>query len=104
MAPDVASRPSMSSQSTIAPDVARFVTCPLCHTADPTMTHTALSAGADWHCSRCGQRWNATRLTVVAGYVAWAQGGDRGLSRLAPRSTGLSPNLGTRASRVSGEY
>jgi hypothetical protein len=71
MTPAVASPPSMRSPSTIAPEIVGRATCPLCHTVDPTMTNSALSAGADWHCLRCGQRWNAMRLAVVAGYAMW---------------------------------
>jgi hypothetical protein len=71
MAPAVASPPPMRSLSTIAPEIVGRTTCPLCHTVDPTMTNIALSAGADWHCSRCGQRWDTMRLAAVAGYAAW---------------------------------
>ena len=57
--------------SAIAPEIMGRARCPLCHTVDPTMTNIALSAGADWHCSRCGQRWDTVRLAAVAGYAAW---------------------------------
>ena len=36
------------------------------------MTNLALSAGADWQCSRCGARWDAVRLATVAAYAVWA--------------------------------
>jgi transcription elongation factor Elf1 len=71
MAPAVASLPAMRSLSTIAPEIVGRATCPLCHTVDSTMTNSALSAGAEWHCSRCGQRWDTTRLAAVAGYAMW---------------------------------
>jgi hypothetical protein len=45
--------------------------CPSCHTQDLTMTDLAVSAGADWRCSRCGSRWDALRLATVAGYARW---------------------------------
>jgi len=59
------------STSAIAPEVVGFATCPMCHTVDPTMTNMALGGGADWHCSRCGQRWDTIRLAAVAGYAMW---------------------------------
>ena len=62
-------RPEINSA--IAPEIVGRATCPLCHTVDPTMTNIALSAGADWHCSRCGQRWDTIRLAAVAGYAVW---------------------------------
>ena len=71
MAPAVASPPPMRSLSTMAPEIVGRATCPLCHTVDPTTTNIALSAGADWHCSRCGQRWDTIRLAAVAGYAVW---------------------------------
>jgi hypothetical protein len=70
MAPDVASRPSMSAPSAIAPEVVGFATCPLCHTSAPTLRSSA-PGGDDWLCSRCGQQWDTTRLATVAAYVAW---------------------------------
>lgn len=71
MTPNVLSFPPMRSLSTIAPEIVGRATCPLCHTVDPTMTNIALSAGTDWHCSRCGQRWDTMRLAAVAGYAVW---------------------------------
>ena len=65
-------------------DASEFLTCPMCHT--PTsQTQRAIDAGAEWRCVRCGQRWDATRLSAVAAYAAWvveraavgAKGGDR---------------------------
>jgi len=56
-------------------DVLR-ATCPMCHT--PTsITQDAIQAGGDWHCVRCGQHWDATRLAAVATYAAWVADRDR---------------------------
>ena len=71
MAPAIASRQPMNTPSTTAPSLAGPVVCALCHTADPVMTIGTLKAGADWRCSRCGQRWDAARLTAVADYEVW---------------------------------
>jgi hypothetical protein len=35
------------------------------------MTHVAVGPGADGHCGRCGQRWDAVRLATVATYAVW---------------------------------
>lgn len=51
-------------------DPVGFATCPLCHTADTVITNQAVSGGADWKCSRCGQLWDRTRLINVAAYSA----------------------------------
>jgi transposase-like protein len=66
-----ASRPSMSPLVDVAPDLTGFAKCPLCHTADSRVTNLAVSEGADWHCTRCGQRWDALRLAAVAAYAVW---------------------------------
>ena len=71
MVPDTASRPSMSTLPAITPELVGFATCPLCHTADVTLTDDALRAGGDWECARCGQRWTAMRLATAAAYAAW---------------------------------
>ena len=55
----------------LARDLPRLATCPLCHTMHPSLTAAAIEAGGDWQCSRCGQRWNAVRLTNDAAYGAW---------------------------------
>jgi hypothetical protein len=44
--------------------------CPLCHTVDHTVTLETLKHGATWLCARCGQRWDAARLAVVAADAA----------------------------------
>ena len=43
-------------------------TCPLCKTADTTITTRALVEGAYWRCARCGQVWDALRLQTAADY------------------------------------
>jgi transposase len=44
--------------------------CPLCHTAETSISNAALTAGASWRCERCGQRWDAHRLETAAAYAA----------------------------------
>ena len=53
------------------PDVVQSVTCPMCH-ARASLTQSALEAGGAWRCVRCGQHWDANRLTAVAAYAVWA--------------------------------
>jgi hypothetical protein len=67
----VAPRPSLNTPSTLGPDLGLAI-CPSCHTQDRSLTNLAVSAGADWQCSRCGSRWNAVRLATVAAYAMWA--------------------------------
>lgn len=55
----------------LAPDAAAFAACPSCHTTDQATTMAAVTAGGDWRCRRCGQRWDADRLAAVAAYAAW---------------------------------
>ena len=52
------------------PDTARPVMCPMCH-AGASLTRDALAAGGAWRCVRCGQHWDAGRLTAVAAYAVW---------------------------------
>jgi hypothetical protein len=42
-----------------------------------TLSQSALEAGGEWRCVRCGQRWDAARLEAVAAYTAWAADHDR---------------------------
>jgi hypothetical protein len=42
----------------------------MCH-APASLTQSALAAGGDWQCIRCGQHWDAARLAAVAAYAAW---------------------------------
>ena len=51
--------------------VSNTAICPSCHTADLTLTDSAVAAGADWRCRRCGQQWDAGRLAKVAAYAVW---------------------------------
>ena len=67
----VAPGPSLNTPSTLAPELEGLATCPSCHTQDPSMTNLAISAGADWQCSRCGSWWDAVRLATVAAYAVW---------------------------------
>jgi predicted Zn finger-like uncharacterized protein len=60
----------------VAPDVVRYATCPMCHTAT-SLTQDAIEAGGDWRCGRCGQQWDAVRLATVAAYATWVVGHDR---------------------------
>jgi Zn ribbon nucleic-acid-binding protein len=53
-----------------------FATCPMCHTS-ATLSQSALEAGGDWRCVRCGQHWDAVRLEAVAAYAAWSADHDR---------------------------
>jgi predicted Zn finger-like uncharacterized protein len=53
-------------------DIARHAVCPMCHTS-ATVTQTAIEAGGDWRCVRCGQHWDARRLATVAAYAEWAR-------------------------------
>jgi hypothetical protein len=57
-------------------DVVRPAICPMCHTS-ATLSQSALEAGGDWRCVRCGQRWDAARLGAVAAYAAWSVNHDR---------------------------
>jgi transposase-like protein len=61
----------MSPLADVVPDLTGFATCPSCRTADSRVTNLAVSGGADWHCARCGQRWDARRLATVAAYAVW---------------------------------
>jgi ribosomal protein L37AE/L43A len=64
-------------------DTPLFV-CPMCHTPE-SPTHRAIRSGTGWQCVRCGQHWDARRLSAVAAYTAWtverttvgAAGGER---------------------------
>ena len=64
--------PLIPAAPALAPARVGYVTCPLCHTADATMTNDAIhDAGANWQCARCGQRWDAIRLATAAAYAVW---------------------------------
>ena len=51
-------------------------TCPMCHTF-AALSQSALEAGGDWRCVRCGQHWDAARLAAVAAYARWSLDHDR---------------------------
>jgi hypothetical protein len=70
MAPILAFRPTMTTDGAPA-DASDRAVCPRCHTVDPSMTLTAVAAGAAWKCTRCAQRWDVDRLATVANYTAW---------------------------------
>jgi predicted Zn finger-like uncharacterized protein len=61
----------MNSSAALGPELAGPATCPSCHAADLTMTDSAVAAGANWRCGRCGQLWDAGRLAAVAAYGGW---------------------------------
>jgi len=67
----------MTASATLVPELAGLATCLSCHTEDATLTNSAVAAGADWRCRRCGQQWDAGRLATVAAYDLWlsARGG-----------------------------
>jgi len=48
----------------------------MCHTS-ATLSQSALEAGGDWRCARCGQHWDSARLVAVAAYAAWSRDHDR---------------------------
>jgi hypothetical protein len=61
----------MNTLAALEPDLEGLATCPSCHAEDPGMTNLAVSAGADWQCSRCGSLWDTARLATVAAYAMW---------------------------------
>jgi len=77
------SQPRVTTALADEPNAMSFMTCPMCHT--PTaITQGAIDAGADWPCERCGQHWNASRLSAVADYEVWVS--DRALRGDASRA------------------
>jgi hypothetical protein len=48
----------------------------MCHTS-AALSQSAIEAGGDWRCVRCGQHWDAARLAAVAAYAAWTIDHDR---------------------------
>ena len=59
-----------------AQEILRPAVCPMCHTA-ANVAQSAIEAGGDWRCVRCGQHWDAARLAAVAAYAEWAGDRDR---------------------------
>ena len=72
----------------------RSATCPMCHTS-ATLSQSALEAGGDWRCVRCGQHWDAARLAAVAAYAAWSVDHDRVGTREPVTRAALSGYLPT---------
>lgn len=67
-------------------DAPLFVTCPMCHSAT-SLTQSAVDAGGACRCVRCGQRWDATRLSAMAAYTKWA------VERVASQAAALSGSV-----------
>ena len=59
-----------------AQDVLRSAVCPMCHTS-ANVAQSAIDAGGDWRCVRCGQHWDTARLAAVGAYAAWVGDRDR---------------------------
>jgi len=70
MIPGASQRPVTSAALDDELDVSLCLTCPMCHMPMP-LAQGAMDAGTGWPCSRCGQRWDAARLSTVAAYAAW---------------------------------
>ena len=64
-----ATTPGAPRDTPADPDLA---TCPMCHTAHPSLTRVAVAAGEGWRCARCAQPWDEQRLSAVASYAKWA--------------------------------
>jgi predicted Zn finger-like uncharacterized protein len=64
----------------VEPGPVSYATCPMCHTP-ASVTESAIEAGGDWRCTRCGQHWDATRLAAVAAYATWVVERDRASGR-----------------------
>src|SRR4029434_3167204 len=56
--------------ATVAVDLALPITCPLCHTAAPTVSAADLASGLGWRCGTCDQRWDAAAFAAGVGYAA----------------------------------
>lgn len=69
--PVIAPQPPLSTPATLVPELVGPATCLSCHTEHATVSSGAVATGADWRCSRCGQRWDARRLATVNAYTAW---------------------------------
>jgi hypothetical protein len=48
---------------------------------DVTVTLETLATGAGWHCTMCGQRWDADRLATVASYAQYVADHPRRVAR-----------------------
>jgi ribosomal protein L37AE/L43A len=83
-------------------DLLRAPTCPLCH-ASATLTQSAIDAGGDWRCARCGQHWDSARLSAVAAYAAWTIDHDRVGSRGTKGSHDVALYWDSRAEQLGGK-
>ena len=83
------------------PDVVRSVTCPMCHTR-ASLTESALEPGGAWRCVRCGQQWDAARLTAVAADAVWVADRDRADRRGTERGLDAAQYRDPPTERVDG--
>ena len=74
------------------------IQCVRCVTRPRSVTQSAIEAGGEWRCVRCGQHWDAGRLAAVAGYAQWA--GDR--ERVGLRGTESPHDATSRDASVEG--
>jgi hypothetical protein len=81
-------------------DDQNILRCLMCHTS-VTLSLSALEAGGDWKCVRCGQHWDARRLATVAAYTAWTVGPDR-TDRLATDDSPGPERIGSLRTERSG--
>lgn len=86
MTPHLASPHTTTALLDADADTVRGATCPMCHTPG-NISQSAIEAGGDWRCVRCGQRWDAGRLAAVSAYNAWAVEHDRVAGRTADSSS-----------------
>jgi hypothetical protein len=62
----------------IATAIPASTKCPSCHTVLPASPSVETE---DYHCSRCGQRWDALRLSTTSAYTAWDAERSAGVTR-----------------------
>ena len=82
-------------------DILRSATCPRCHASAP-LSQSAVEAGGEWRCVRCGQRWGASRLAAVAAYAAWKVDHDRVGRRDLDGSHDTAPDRDSPTERLGG--
>ncbi|HJR59950.1 MAG TPA: MJ0042-type zinc finger domain-containing protein [Vicinamibacterales bacterium] len=44
--------------------------CPACRSSDVTTTSKVVTADSYWRCKRCGEVWNAARLSAASRFSA----------------------------------
>lgn len=98
-----ASRHQLTALREVESDLTRSTTCPLCHTASPSMPVEDVKPGGDWQCARCGHRWDATRLATVASYTAWALDHDSAANGPAARRQRVPLPVGTQPVAIDAE-